>query len=100
MVERCCAFLYAHSHCSHACANNSRDDVSVFSVPRECVGYVTGRGGSALRSIEEEFGALMIFVKDKATEGQPGAGDRSADAGKLSAHATRLRNLIPRVPSS
>eukprot|EP01108_Squamamoeba_japonica_P000585 TRINITY_DN119_c0_g1_i1.p1 TRINITY_DN119_c0_g1~~TRINITY_DN119_c0_g1_i1.p1 ORF type:complete len:479 (-),score=222.98 TRINITY_DN119_c0_g1_i1:77-1513(-) len=58
----------------------TRDDVSVFSVPRECVGYVTGRGGSALRSIEEEFGALMIFVKDKATEGQPGAGDRSADA--------------------
>ena len=60
-----------------------RDDVSIFKVPAECVGYVTGRGGSALRSIEEEFGALMIFVKDESQRGQEGAQDRDPDAEML-----------------
>ena len=60
-----------------------RDDATIFKVPSNCVGYVTGRGGSALRSIEEEFGALMIFVKDESQRGQPGSQDRDADSEML-----------------
>eukprot|EP00928_Gymnodinium_smaydae_P034692 TRINITY_DN2452_c1_g1_i1.p1 TRINITY_DN2452_c1_g1~~TRINITY_DN2452_c1_g1_i1.p1 ORF type:complete len:735 (-),score=183.67 TRINITY_DN2452_c1_g1_i1:147-2351(-) len=37
-------------------------DLTVLSVPPEVVGYVQGHGGSVLRSIEEEWGSLMIFV--------------------------------------
>ena len=32
-------------------------------VPENCVGFVTGRGGAALRSVEEEWGTLMFFAK-------------------------------------
>ena len=31
-------------------------------VPHECVGYVTGRKGAGLRSVEEEWNTLMFFT--------------------------------------
>ena len=46
-----------------------RPDMTVVDVPRDCVGYVTGRGGQVLRSLEAEWGTLMFFAKDKNSEG-------------------------------
>ncbi|XP_055388879.1 uncharacterized protein LOC129617862 [Condylostylus longicornis] len=40
----------------------TRDDLTCIKVPHECVGYVTGRKGQGLRSIEEEWGTLMFFT--------------------------------------
>ena len=40
-----------------------RDDLSVVDVPEDCVGYVMGRQGQALRGMEEEWGTLMFFAK-------------------------------------
>jgi len=39
-----------------------RDDLTCIEVPHECVGYVTGRRGQGLRSIEEEWCTLMFFT--------------------------------------
>eukprot|EP00911_Craspedida_sp_UC1_P001101 UC1_evm1s825 len=50
-----------------------RPDLSSVEVPRECVGFVTGRGGKVLRSFEEEWGTLMFFAKSKH-HGQNAAG--------------------------
>ena len=40
-----------------------RDDLSVVSVPLDCVAYVMGKNGVVLRNIEEEYGTLMFFGK-------------------------------------
>ena len=32
-------------------------------VPEDCVGFVMGRGGNTLRSMEEEWGSLMFFAQ-------------------------------------
>ncbi|CDJ59348.1 KH domain-containing protein, putative, partial [Eimeria maxima] len=40
----------------------SRDDLTIIDVPHECVGYVTGRKGAGLRSVEEEWNTLMFFT--------------------------------------
>jgi len=45
-----------------------RDDLVTMKVPRDCVGYVTGRNGAALRGIEDEFSCLMFFARDKSTQ--------------------------------
>eukprot|EP00435_Cladocopium_sp_Y103_P035418 s1204_g9.t1 len=39
------------------------DDLTMISVPQEDVGFVTGRAGNFLRTIEEEWNTLMFFVK-------------------------------------
>mmetsp|Transcript_34329 Transcript_34329/g.78325 ORF Transcript_34329/g.78325 Transcript_34329/m.78325 type:complete len:401 (-) Transcript_34329:451-1653(-) len=43
-----------------------RDDLTAVDVPTDCVGYVTGKNGVVLRSLEEEWGTLMFFAKDKS----------------------------------
>ncbi|KAL8446174.1 hypothetical protein Emed_005129 [Eimeria media] len=40
----------------------NRDDLTIIEVPHECVGYVTGRKGAGLRSVEEEWNTLMFFT--------------------------------------
>ena len=40
-----------------------RDDLSIVSVPLDCVAYVMGKNGIVLRNIEEEYGTLMFFGK-------------------------------------
>ena len=40
-----------------------RDDLSIVSVPLDCVAYVMGKNGVVLRNIEEEYGTLMFFGK-------------------------------------
>lgn len=42
-------------------------DLSILEVPADAVSFVTGRQGSFLRLVEEEFGALLFFIDfDKA----------------------------------
>lgn len=42
-----------------------RDDLTVVDVPEDCVGFVMGKGGNTLRSMEEEWGSLMFFAQVK-----------------------------------
>ena len=37
--------------------------LEVVDVPEDCVGFVMGRGGNTLRSMEEEWGSLMFFAQ-------------------------------------
>jgi len=37
-------------------------DLSIVEVPAEAVSFVTGRQGSFLRLVEEEFGAILFFI--------------------------------------
>lgn len=39
-----------------------RDDLTILQVPEDCVGYVTGRQGKALRNLEDEWATLMFFT--------------------------------------
>ena len=47
-----------------------RDDLTQVDVPEDCVGYITGRGGAVLRSLEEEWGTLMFFARSKEDQGR------------------------------
>ena len=40
-----------------------RNDFTAYAVPGDCIGFVMGRGGATLRSMEEEWGVLMFFAK-------------------------------------
>eukprot|EP01051_Picozoa_sp_SAG22_P014752 SAG22_NODE_1835_length_3468_cov_3.304541_4_plen_388_part_00 len=40
-----------------------RNDLTVVSVPGDCCGFVMGKGGATLRSMEEEWNTLMCFAK-------------------------------------
>merc|ERR1719188_1581063 len=53
-------------------------DLTMLSVPQEAVGFVTGRAGNFLRTIEEEWGVLMFFCE----VGSKGSG-RGKDFEKL-----------------
>jgi len=39
------------------------DDLTTLSIPQEAVGFVTGRAGNFLRSIEEEWCVIMFFCE-------------------------------------
>jgi len=52
------------------------DDLTMLLVPQETVGFVTGRAGNFLRTIEEEWGTLMFFC-------EIGKGSRNKDYEKL-----------------
>lgn len=52
------------------------DDLTMLMVPQETVGFVTGRAGNFLRTIEEEWGTLMFFC-------EVGSGRRDKDYEKL-----------------
>ena len=40
-----------------------RDDLTIVEVPESCVGFVMGKQGATLRSMEEEWGTLMFFAQ-------------------------------------
>merc|ERR1719264_2381132 len=52
------------------------DDLTMLHVPQEAVGFVTGRAGNFLRTIEEEWCTLMFFC-------EVGSGRRDKDYEKL-----------------
>mmetsp|Transcript_64190 Transcript_64190/g.139634 ORF Transcript_64190/g.139634 Transcript_64190/m.139634 type:complete len:919 (-) Transcript_64190:135-2891(-) len=41
---------------------DQHDDLSIIEVPAEAVSFVTGKQGSFLRLVEEEFGTLLFFL--------------------------------------
>lgn len=45
-------------------------DLTMLMVPQEAVGFVTGRAGNFLRSIEEEWGTLMFFCEVDGSGGR------------------------------
>jgi len=47
-----------------------RPDLSVVTVPEDCFGFVTGKKGVVLRSLEEEWGTLMFFAKGLGEKGE------------------------------
>eukprot|EP00929_Paragymnodinium_shiwhaense_P088675 TRINITY_DN489_c0_g1_i1.p1 TRINITY_DN489_c0_g1~~TRINITY_DN489_c0_g1_i1.p1 ORF type:complete len:243 (+),score=63.34 TRINITY_DN489_c0_g1_i1:98-826(+) len=51
-------------------------DLTMLLVPQEAVGFVTGKAGNFLRTIEEEWGTLMFFC-------EVGAGRRDKEYEKL-----------------
>lgn len=50
--------------------NERRPDLSVVEVPEDCFGFVTGKKGAVLRSLEEEWGTLMFFAKERGRDGE------------------------------
>jgi hypothetical protein len=52
-----------------------REDCSVLEIPTSTVGYVMGSGGKGLRRLEEEWGTLMFFAKNKHGRRDSSRGD-------------------------
>jgi len=50
--------------------NERRPDLSVVTVPEDCFGFITGKKGVVLRSLEEEWGTLMFFAKGIDRDGR------------------------------
>mmetsp|Transcript_71435 Transcript_71435/g.231103 ORF Transcript_71435/g.231103 Transcript_71435/m.231103 type:complete len:571 (+) Transcript_71435:62-1774(+) len=44
------------------------EDCTVVAVPQEATGFVTGRGGNFLRTLEDEYGTLMFFADQDGVE--------------------------------
>jgi predicted RNA-binding protein Jag len=44
-------------------STGGRNDLTVMDVPEDCVGFVMGKGGNTLRSMEDEWGTLMFFAQ-------------------------------------
>ena len=42
--------------------DNYDEDLTILDVPQDAVGFVTGKGGNFLRSIEAEWNVLMFFA--------------------------------------
>merc|ERR1740129_1417550 len=47
----------------HVTEDYDDDDLTMLSVPQEAVGFVTGRAGNFLRTIEEEWVVIMFFCE-------------------------------------
>ncbi|CAE7035043.1 unnamed protein product, partial [Symbiodinium natans] len=78
-------------------------DLTVLSVPPDVVGYVQGQGGSVLRSIEEEWGTLMVFIDTDLSKAQRLAifgsirGRRGSELKVLSAVETKMSGYFASV---
>mmetsp|Transcript_43042 Transcript_43042/g.100245 ORF Transcript_43042/g.100245 Transcript_43042/m.100245 type:complete len:671 (+) Transcript_43042:38-2050(+) len=78
-------------------------DLTVLSVPPDVVGYVQGQGGSVLRSIEEEWGTLMVFIDTDLSRAQRLAifgsirGRRGSELKVLSAVETKMAGYFSSV---
>eukprot|EP00933_Yihiella_yeosuensis_P051393 TRINITY_DN4931_c2_g1_i1.p1 TRINITY_DN4931_c2_g1~~TRINITY_DN4931_c2_g1_i1.p1 ORF type:complete len:607 (-),score=93.18 TRINITY_DN4931_c2_g1_i1:55-1875(-) len=92
--------------------NDSYDDgdLTMLNVPQSAVGFVTGRGGNFLRSIEEEWTTLMFFcevdgsrTRDREKENETLAifGDvrsrRGAELKVISAVETKVPGYVDKV---
>eukprot|EP00756_Hemistasia_phaeocysticola_P017364 Hpha_TRINITY_DN15533_c3_g8::TRINITY_DN15533_c3_g8_i2::g.105254::m.105254 len=61
---------------------DSDDDLTLLTVPTECVGFVTGSQGNFLRTMEEEWGTLMFFAEGRGSE-KSGSTEKLAIFGPL-----------------
>lgn len=51
------------------------DECTVLTVPQVAVGFVTGKGGNFLRTLEDEHGTLMFFADQEGVERQQDEND-------------------------
>ncbi|CAE8584697.1 unnamed protein product [Polarella glacialis] len=58
-------------------------DLTMLNVPQEAVGFVTGRGGNFLRSIEEEWSCLMFFCEVDGSRGHGKESEKLAIFGSI-----------------
>jgi len=58
----------------HVDEKDDDGDLTMLNVPQEAVGFVTGRAGNFLRSIEEEWRTLMFFCEVEGGKGGRGRG--------------------------
>lgn len=49
----------------HVEEDDADDDLTLVEVPTECVGFVTGKQGNFLRTMEDEWGVIMFFAEFK-----------------------------------
>ena len=63
----------------------TRADLTIVEVPQDSVGFVMGRGGKVLRSLEEQWGTLMFFAKRRGSK----SGPRTDEAEKLAIFGPR-----------
>ncbi|KAK7248806.1 hypothetical protein SO694_00041246 [Aureococcus anophagefferens] len=79
-----------------------RDDFSAYIVPGDCIGFVMGRNGQTLRSMEEEWGVLMFFAKtdDAQREGGRDGDESLCIFGPLARPPRRVRRRRARPPRS
>mmetsp|Transcript_41639 Transcript_41639/g.89389 ORF Transcript_41639/g.89389 Transcript_41639/m.89389 type:complete len:635 (+) Transcript_41639:50-1954(+) len=82
------------------------DDLTLLLVPQEAVGFVTGRAGNFLRTIEEEWATLMFFCevgsgRNKEYEKLAIFGDvrarRGAELKVLSAVETKVPGYLDKI---
>ncbi|CAK0884716.1 unnamed protein product [Prorocentrum cordatum] len=84
-------------------------DLTMLQVPQEAVGFVTGRAGNFLRTIEEEWGTLMFFCEvgtgrnreyEKLAIFGGVRGRRGAELKVLSAVETKVPGYYDRIKES
>jgi len=57
-------------------------DCTIVDVPQDCVGFVTGKAGNFLRTIEEEWCVIVFFVEFSKDRGGHGRVERLAIFGE------------------
>ena len=64
--------------------DDTDNDLIVREVPTECVGFVTGKQGNFLRTMEDEWGVIMFFAefKGRSKERQEGGVEKLAMFGE------------------
>jgi len=84
------------------------DDLTMLQIPQEAVGFVTGRAGNFLRTIEEEWAVLMFFCEVSKGGGRgkdyeklaifgPVRGRRGAELKVLSAVETKVPGTFEKI---
>eukprot|EP00919_Chromeraceae_sp_WS-2016_P036811 GHVR01087466.1.p1 GENE.GHVR01087466.1~~GHVR01087466.1.p1 ORF type:complete len:462 (+),score=145.32 GHVR01087466.1:550-1935(+) len=58
---------------------SSRDDVTVVDVPKDCVAFITGSKGSALRAVEERTNTFIFLDGESSSGGYDGEGVKKED---------------------
>eukprot|EP00919_Chromeraceae_sp_WS-2016_P074124 GHVR01175357.1.p1 GENE.GHVR01175357.1~~GHVR01175357.1.p1 ORF type:complete len:748 (+),score=136.20 GHVR01175357.1:64-2307(+) len=60
-----CELMLAQRTGAVALPFTPRDDLTLLPVPRKCVAYVTGREGTMLQCMEDEFTTLVFFTEPR-----------------------------------
>eukprot|EP00854_Cymbomonas_tetramitiformis_P011146 gene11146-13168_t len=55
-------------------SDDEDDDLSIVKVPTECIGFVTGKQGNFLRTMEDEWGVIMFFAEFKGARQERAGG--------------------------
>lgn len=73
----------------HIDMDHPRPDLTVVRVPEDAVGFVMGRGGAVLRSLEEDWTTLMFFAKRKDQARSRSKESKSSKVEKLAIFGAR-----------